>query len=124
MTSYRLALALTLATALFLVLAIGALGIIGAGGRPDRVYATVLVVLAVGSLLARLRAGGMALALAATALTQAVVTLGVFLTGQHHTDGASVVDILMVNAMYVALFGAAAWLFRRAADRTSSVARA
>ena len=120
MKTYLLALALSLATALFLVLGIGALGIIGAGGRPDRVYAAVLVVLAVGSVVARLRAGGMALALAATALTQVVVTLGVFLTGQHHADGASALDILMVNAMYVALFSLAAWLFRRAADHTAS----
>ena len=120
-TSYRLAVALTVATALFLVLAIGALGIVGAGGRPDRVYAAVLVVLAVGSVVARLRPRGMAVALAATALTQAVVTLGVFLAGQHRTEGASVVDILMVNAMYVALFAAAAWLFRRADAQAATV---
>jgi hypothetical protein len=80
------------------------------------------VVLAVGSVVARLRARGMVVTLAATALTQAVLTLAVFLTGQHEVDGASVVDILMVNAMYVGLFGVASWLFRRAADSTSPVA--
>jgi len=106
---------------LFLVFAIGALGIVGAGGRPDRGYAAVVVVLAVGSVVARLRARGMALALAATALTQAVATLVVFLTGQHHTQSASVVDILAVNAMYVGLFSVAGWLFRRAADETTPV---
>ena len=120
--AYRLALALTVATVLFLVLAIGALGIVGAGGRPDRIYAAVLAVLAVGSVLARFRAGGMAVALAATALTQAVVTLVVFLTGQHHTEGASVVDILAINAMYAGLWILAAWLFRRAAEPAAPLA--
>ena len=113
-TSYRLALVLSAATALFLVLAIGALGIVGAGGRPDRVYASVLVVLVAGSVVARLRAEGMA-------LTQAVATLTVFLTGEHHTEGVSVVDVLGINAMYVALFCAASWLFRRAAGSASTV---
>ncbi len=124
-TSYRLALALalalTVASAVFLVLGIGALGIVGAGGRSDRGYAAVLVVLAAGSVVARLRTRGMALALAATALAQAVVTLSVFLTGAHHAEGASVADILMVNAMYVALFSSASWLFRRADDLRSLV---
>ena len=115
----HLALALTVATTLFLVLAIGALGIVGAGGRPDRVYTAVLAVLVLGSLLARFRAHEMAVALAATALAQAVVTLVVFLTGYHHTEGASVVDILGINLMYAALWSVAAILFRRAADQPS-----
>ena len=123
-TSYRLALALTLATVLFLALAIGALGIVGAGGRPDRGYAAVLAVLAVGSVLARFRASGMAVALAATALTQAVVTLVVFLTEQHTTEGASVVDILGINVMYAALWSLGAWLFRRSSDLSPAGSRA
>ena len=120
-TSYRLALGLTVATALFLVLGIGALGIIGPGGRPDRAYAAVLAVLLVGVVVARLRSDGMALALAATALSQVVVTLVVFLAGLHHTDGASVVDIVGINAMYTALFGASARLFHRAAEQPAPV---
>jgi hypothetical protein len=114
-TSYRLALGLAVATLLFLVWAVGALGIIGEGGRPDRVYVAVLAVAVLGSALARLRPRGMALALAATALTQALVTVGALATGQQHTEGASVVDILGINAMYVVLFGLSALLFRRAA---------
>ena len=120
-TSYRLAWALTVATALFLVLAIGALGIVGAGGRPDRVYAAVPVVLVLGAVAARLRPTGMTVALLATALTQAVVTLTVFLAGQHRSPGGSVVDILMVNALYVVLWSASAWLFRRSAQQDAPV---
>lgn len=121
-THYRLALGLAVATVLFLIVAIGALGIIGAGGRPDRIYAAVLAVALLGTVLARLRPGGMALALAATALTQASVTAGALLAGLQDTEGASVIDIVGINAMYVALFGLSAWLFRRAAEEPSPVA--
>ena len=114
-TYYRLAAAVAVATVLFLILAIGALGIIGAGGRPDRIYAGVLVVAVIGTAVARLRPGGMAVALAATAGAQALVTLTAFLAGLHETEGASSLDIVGVNAMYVALWALSAWLFRRAA---------
>ena len=123
-TCYRLAIGVALATATFLVLAIGALGIIGAGGRPDRVYAAVLGVLVIGTLLARLRPAGMALALVATAFAQALVTVTALLAGLHHVDAASVVDILWINALYVALFSLSAWLFRRAAEQRPATAAA
>jgi hypothetical protein len=121
-TYYRLAVGVALATVLFLILGIGALGVIGAGGRPDRGYAAVLGVLAIGAVIARLRPGGMALALAATALTQAVVSATALLAGLHHTERASVVDIVALTGMFTALFSLSAWLFWRAADQPSEVA--
>lgn len=39
-TYYSSAVALAVGTVLFLILGIGALGIIGDGGRPDRLYAS------------------------------------------------------------------------------------
>ena len=119
-TSYLLAIGVAVATALFLVLAIGALGIIGDGGRDDRIYAAVLAVLAIGTVVARLRPHGMSLALLATALTQAVVTVVALIVGV--PDDASVLDIVGINAMYVALFCLSAWLFRRAAEHDAVVA--
>jgi hypothetical protein len=114
-TYYRLAVAVAVLTVLFLVWAIGALGVIGDGGRPDRMYAGVLAVALIGTVLARLRPHGMALALGATALAQALVAVIALAAGMQHDQGASVTEILGINAMYVALFGLAAWLFRRAA---------
>jgi predicted membrane protein len=119
-TYYRLAIGVAVATVLFLIWAIGALGIIGDGGRPDRIYLAVFAVLAIGTAVARLRPRGMALALLATGLVQALVTAIALLAGMH--DDASVADILGINAMYVALFGVSAWLFRRAAEQRSAVA--
>lgn len=114
-TYYRLAVGVALGTVLFLILAIGALGIIGDGGRPDRIYLGVLGTLAIGSLAARLRPRGMVLALLATAFAQILVTVTALL-GDLHGD-ASVTDILGINTMYAALFGLSAWLFRRAAEQ-------
>lgn len=116
--SYRfLALATTAATALFLIASIGALGIIGDGGRPDRVYGAVLAVLVIGTVIARLRSHAMVLALGATAVAQALVALGALVAVRAEVGGfagASVLDLLMVNALFVGLFGLAAWLFARA----------
>lgn len=61
---------------LFLIASISALGIIGDGGRPDHVYAAVLAVLVIGTVLARLRSRAMVMALGATAVAQALVALG------------------------------------------------
>ncbi len=115
-TFYRAAVAVAVATALFLILAAGAVGIIGDGDH-DRIYLGVLVVLVIGTVVARLRPGGMAVALVATALAQALITLTAFLAGLH--EGASSIDIVGINAMYVALFTLSAWLFRRAAGQRS-----
>lgn len=118
---YRLAVAVAVATVLFLVWAIGALGIIGDGGRPDRMYAGVLAVLVVGTIVARLRAGGMALALLATALAQVLVGVVAIAAGLHQTEGASVIEILGLTTMYAAMFGLSAWLFQRSAEQRAAV---
>jgi hypothetical protein len=119
-TCYRLGLALAVLSALFLVWAIGALGIIGEGGRPDRIYLAVFMTLAVGTALARLRARGMAYALAATAGMTVAVAAVALATGQQDTPGASVLEILGLTTMYAALFGLSAWLFLRSARLRSA----
>lgn len=117
-TYYRLAVGVFVATVLFLVLAVGALGIIG-DGEQDRIYIGVLVIAVIGTVVARLRPAGMAVALVATAAAQALITLTAFLAGLH--EGASVIDILGINAMYVVLFGLSAWLFWRSAEQRADV---
>ena len=114
--AYRLGLAVALGAALFLVWGVGALGIIGAGGRPDLMYLGALAVGVVGALLARFRSSGMAWALAATALALLVVAGIALVAGLHREPGASAVEILGISGMYAALFGLSAWLFRRSAE--------
>jgi hypothetical protein len=117
MSYYRLGVAVALGTVLFLAFGIGALGIIGPGGAPDRMYAGAVAVGIVGALLARFRSRGMALALAATAVATMVVAVVAIADGAHRTDGASVLEIVGLSAMYAALFALSAWLFRRAAEQ-------
>jgi hypothetical protein len=119
-TSYLLAIGLAFVTVLFLILAVGALGIIGDGSE-DRIYAAVLPVGVIGTLLARLRPGGMALTLAAMAVTMVLVTLIALAAGVHQDENASVVDMLAITAMYAALFSLSACLFSRAVDQRSEV---
>jgi len=113
-TYYLLGVGAAVGTVLFLILAIGALGIISDGGQDDRMYLAVPAVLVLGTIVARLRAPGMSLALLATAATQVIVTVVALVAGV--PEEASLVDILGINAMYAALFCLSAWLFRRAAS--------
>jgi hypothetical protein len=104
----------------FLFWAIGALGIIGEGGRPDRAYLAVFATLAVGTAVARLRPRGMAYALLATAAAQVLVAVVALATGQQDIPGASVLEIVGLTAMYTGLFCISAWCFWRSAERGPS----
>ena len=68
----------------------------------------------VGAVLARLRPKGMAKALVATAVAQALITL-IALVGGMIPAYNTTVEILGVNGVFVALWVGSAWLFREAA---------
>ena len=108
-TSFRLAIAVAVGTALMLVLGIGALGVIGDGGRADRGYLAVLLDLAVGTALA-------------TALTQVIVPVVVLATDVPGTEDVSVLDVVGLTVMFAGLFGVSALLFHRAAGQQAKVA--
>ena len=115
-TVYRLALALALGTALFLALGIGALGVIGAGGRADRWYLAVFAVIVLGSIASRLRPAGMARTMVAAAVTQVLVPVVVLVSGRPEAQAVSLVDVVGLTGMYAGLFLLSAWLFRRSVD--------
>jgi hypothetical protein len=105
-------LALGALTTLFLLFGIGALGIVGDGGRADLAYLAAAGVAIVGVLAARLRPRGSALALGAAAAVVVAVALGVLVVGL--PADASALDVVGISAMYAGLFAAAAWLCLRA----------
>jgi len=106
-TAYRAAVGIALAAAFLLVWANGAVGIIGSEDNPaNLMFAGVLVVGIVGAAVARLRPAGMARALVATALAQALVAVIALVAGMGH--------IFVATAFFGALWLASAWLFRRA----------
>jgi hypothetical protein len=116
--AFRSAVGVALATALILVWSMGAVGIIGVeGDRADLMYLGVLAVGIIGAVVARFQPHGMARALLATALAQALVAVIALIAGKHESPVTSVFELLGVNGFFIALFLGSAWLFRRAARR-------
>ena len=111
----RWAIGAALATALLLLWVIGAVGLIGVEGDPfDMIYGGVLAVGVTGALIARLRPRGMARAMVATAVAQALVVVIALIAGKHHVAVSSVPEIVLSNGFFVALWLGSAWLFRSA----------
>ncbi len=115
--AYRVAVGVALAAALLLVWMNLAVGIVG---EPDNLanlmYIGVLAIGLIGALIARFRPHGMARALFATALAQALVAVITVLAGL----GAPVTPpwaLLILNGFFIALWLVSAWLFRKAARK-------
>jgi hypothetical protein len=117
MTAYRVALGVALATAFILVWMNLAVGLIGSEDNPaNLMYIGVLAVGLIGAVIARLEPRGMARALLATALAQALVpAIAMIIWKPPMTSG--VVGVLGVNAFFVALWVGSALLFLRAGAR-------
>ena len=115
-TPYRLAVGLALAAALILLWLSLGVGIIGADGDPaNRMYLAVIAIGIIGALIARFRPGGMALVLFAMALAQATIGVIAIVTGLGRPHSGPL-ELLLLNAFFVALFVGSACLFRRAAQ--------
>ena len=112
---YRWAVAIALAAAAMLVWLSLGVGIIGKDGDPaNLMYFGVLAVGIIGAIIARFEPQGMARALFAAALGQALVT-AIALTAGLGLPYSGPAEILLLNAFFIALFSASAVLFRRAA---------
>lgn len=109
---YLLALGVALLTVLFLLLGIGALGIVGDGDR-DAMYLAAPAVGLVVAAATRFRPAGMVLALAAASLTTLVAGVVAVVLVATDRESASLVDVVGISGMYAALFALAAWLFSR-----------
>lgn len=114
-TAYRSAIGVALAAAFILIWLSLGVGIIGKDGDPvNLIYFGVLAVGVIGAIIARLKPHGMAHALFATALAQALVAAIALIAGWG-LPWSGPAEILGLNGIFVALFGGSAWLFRRAA---------
>jgi hypothetical protein len=113
--AYRGATLCTLAAASILGWLSLGVGIIGKDGDPaNMMYFGVLAVGLVGAVIARFRPSGMARALFATALAQAVVA-AIALVARLGLPWSGPAEIVLLNGFFVASFVGAGWLFRRAA---------
>ena len=114
--AYRAAVGVALAAAFLLVWVNGAVGVIGTeGDDANLMYGGVLAVGIIGAIIARFQPDGMARALFATALAQALVAVIVLIAGLASAGPIWRQDILMLTGFFAALWLMSAWLFRKAA---------
>jgi hypothetical protein len=116
--AYRAATGVALTAAFLLVRVDAAVGIIGDGDEAlarAMYVGGVLAVGSIGALIARFRPAGMARALFATALAQALAAVIALIAGWGSTGPIWPRDILMATGFFVALWVGSAVLFRRAA---------
>ncbi len=113
--AYRSAVGVALAAAFLIFWLNGAVGIIGTEDNPaNLMFGGVLAVGIIGAIIARFRPHGMARAMVATALAQALVAV-IVLIGGLTSPLSGPVEILALIGFFVALFVGSALLFRYAA---------
>lgn len=114
---YRAAAAVALGTSVLLLWAIGAVGIVGdEGDQADRAYLALVVGCAVGALVARYRASGMALVMTGTAALQVAIGIGIVAMGLGVGSSSWPFAVIGATILFAALWGLAAYLFAQAAN--------
>ncbi len=114
--AYRGAATVAVLGAFFLVWVNGAVGIIGnEENEANLLFFGVLAVAALGSVIARFRARGMAFALYATALAQVFVAAFAIVTDLGAAGPIWPRDILVMTAIFSVFWLLSGWLFSRAA---------
>jgi hypothetical protein len=119
--TYRVAVGVAVAAGLLLVWVNLAVGFIGSEDNPaNLLYGGVLAVAIVGALVARFRPLGMAHSMFAAALTQFLVPLVAAAIWKPEVD-KGMMQVLVLNTVFAAIWAASGWLFRRA-GRSAQVA--
>ena len=112
-TTYRFAIAVALVAALLLIWLSLGVGIIGEDGDPaNMMYFGVIAVGIIGATIARFKPTGVARALTAMAIAQALITLIVLVAGLG-LPYSGPAEIILLNGFFIAMFVFSAWLFRR-----------
>ncbi len=118
-TIFRAAAAVALVAAFLLVWLSLGVGIIGQDGDPaNLMYFGVLAVGIIGAVVARFRPGGLARALLATALAQALVA-AIALVARLGEPWSGPLELAALNGFFIAMFAGSAWLFHLAARERS-----
>jgi len=114
-TPYRFAIGLALIASLLLIWLSLGVGIIGADGDPaNLMYFGVIAVGIIGAAVTRLRPSGMARALLAMAIVQALIASIALVMGLG-LPYSGPAETILLNGFFIAMFVIAAWLFKRAA---------
>lgn len=119
--TYKLAVGMGVAAGLLLVWANAAVGLVGSEHNPaNLLYLGVPIVALVGAFVARFRPLGMSNAMFAAALTYVVVTIvALFIwtpTGATAEPQVRLLNVLVANGVFAAIWAVSGWLFRRASS--------
>jgi hypothetical protein len=118
--AYRTAAGVALAAAFLLVWINAAVGIIGSEQEDvNFLYGGVLAVALIGAVVARFRPAGMARAMSATALAQALVQVIASTFGSGSRALTWSPEVLGLTGLFAAMWLLSAWLFRKAAAQQS-----
>lgn len=110
--TYKAATSIAVGTTLLLIWINLAVGFIGNENNPaNLMYAVVIAVGLISALLVRFHPLRMARALFNTALAQAIVVMIVFITDLHYSTDSSVLEILVFNGVFIALWIGSGLLF-------------
>jgi hypothetical protein len=111
-TAYRAALALAGIAVLLLVWLSLGVGIIGADGDPANwMYASVVVIGIIGSVVSRMRPVGMTYTLLAMAVAQALILVIALVAGLGQ-PWSGPLELFLLNGFFIAMFAISGWLFR------------
>lgn len=119
--AYRAAVGFAVVTAATLIWINLAVGIIGSEDNPaNLMYGAVLAIGILGALIVRFHPRGMARALAAMALAQALVGVIALIAGWGSTGANWPGAIVFLTGFFAVLWLVSAWLFRKAAEEQTS----
>lgn len=119
---FRIAAAFALGSALFLVWANLAVGIIGSEDNSiNLLYFGVIAVGITGTVISRFQPYRLAFTMFAMACSQLLVTVIALLSGMQELPGSSISEIVAVNGLFIVLFTISAFLFRMAAQKRKPV---
>lgn len=114
--AYRAAVAVAAVAALLLIWINLAVGLIGSENNPaNLMYAGVLAIAPVGTVVARGEPAGMARALTLTALAQALAGVVALATDAGVTGESWPRDVIVLTGFFSAMWFGSAWLFRKSA---------
>ncbi|TGE07635.1 hypothetical protein [Hymenobacter fodinae] len=125
-TAYKLAAGVGVAAGLLLLWANLAVGLVGSEDNPaNLLYLAVLAVALIGSFVARFRPRGMSNVMFAASLTYIVVTaIALFVwkpTGAAVEPNVHLLNVLVANGAFAAIWAVSGWLFRRASAPGSNL---
>jgi len=114
--NFRIGAGLAIAAAFGLIWVNLAVGFFGdEGNRANLVFLAALAVALIGALIARFKAGGLAVAMLAAAGAQVLIGVVGYTAGWASPGQDGLYEVTMGTTLFTALWLASAWLFRRGA---------